>query len=78
MGDAGELKVVGEEGVLAAEIWGGNGTSGIVGRFHGDCCAGKGNKESTIVGTFIAISFYHEQFVGLSMPLGNLLIRSVR
>jgi len=46
--------------------------------FMGFCCAGKGNKESTIVGKLVAINFYHEQFVGLSVPLGNPFIRSVR
>ena len=46
--------------------------------FMGCCCAEKGNKESTGVGKLVAINFYHEQFVGLSMPLGNPLIRSVR
>ena len=46
--------------------------------FMGYCCAGKGNKESTIVGKLVAINFYHEQFVGMSVPMGNPLIRSVR
>ena len=48
--------------------------------FMGYCfaCAGKGNKESTIVGKLVAINFYHEQFLGLSVPMSNPLIRSVR
>ena len=46
--------------------------------FMGYCCAGKGNKESTIVGKLVAINFYHEKFLGLSMPMSNPLIRSAR
>ena len=46
--------------------------------FMGYFCAGKGNKDTTIAGKLVAISFYHEQFVGLSMPLGNPLIISVK
>ena len=46
--------------------------------FMGYCWADKGNKETTISGKLVAINLYHEQFVGLSMPLGNPLIRSVK
>ena len=42
------------------------------------CCAGKGIKESTIVSKLVVINFYHGQFLGLSVPLNNPLIRSVR
>ena len=42
------------------------------------CCARKGTKELTIAGKSVAVQFYHEQFVGLSLPLGNPLIRSVK
>ena len=45
--------------------------------FMGYCCAEKGNK-MTIAGKLVAIIFYHEQFVGLSLPLGNPLIKSVK
>lgn len=31
-----------------------------------------------IVGKLVAINFHHEQFVGLSVPMGNPLISSVR
>ena len=34
-------------------------------------CARKGNKESTIAGKLVAVQFYHEQVVGLSLSLGN-------
>ena len=44
----------------------------------GYCCAGKGNKESTVVGRLMAINFYHEQCLGLSLPISNPLHRSVR
>ena len=46
--------------------------------FMAYCCAGKGSKESTTVGKLVAINFYHEQFLGLSVPMSNPLIRSVR
>ena len=46
--------------------------------FIGYCCAEKGNKKTTIAGKLVAINFYHEQFVGLSMPLGIPLIESVK
>ena len=46
--------------------------------FMGYCCAEKGNKETTIAGKFVAIIFHNEQFVGLSLPLGNPLIKSVK
>ena len=46
--------------------------------FMGCCCAGKENKESTIVGKLVAIKFYHEQFLGLSAPMSNPLIRSLK
>ena len=42
------------------------------------CCAGKGTKKSTIVGKLVVINFYHGQFLGLSVPMSNPLIRSVR
>ena len=45
--------------------------------FMGYSCAEKGNKESSIVGKLVVINFYHEQFVGLSVPMGYPLIRSV-
>ena len=44
----------------------------------GYCCAGKGKKESTIVGKLVAINLYHEQFWRVSVPMSNPLIRSVR
>ena len=47
-------------------------------KFMGYCCADKGIKETTIAGKLVAIIIYHEQCVGLSMPLGNPLIRSVK
>ena len=46
--------------------------------FMGYCCAGKGNKESTIVGKLLAINLYHEQSLRLPVPMSNPLIRSVR
>ena len=46
--------------------------------FMGYCCTGKTNEESTIVGKLVVINFYHEEFLGLSVPMSNPLIRSVR
>ena len=40
--------------------------------------AGKGIKESTIVGKLVAINIYHGRFLELSVPMSNPLIRSVR
>ena len=56
------------EAELAAEV------TGVMGY----CCASKGNKESTIAGKLVAVQLYHEQFVGLSFPLGKPLIRPVK
>ena len=42
------------------------------------CCAREENTDSTIAGKLVAVQFYHEEFVGLSLPLGNPLIRSVQ
>ena len=40
--------------------------------FMGDCCAGKGDKESTIVRKLVPINFYHdEQLLGPSVPLST-------
>ena len=46
--------------------------------FMGYCCPDKGNKKATIAGKSVAISVYHELFVGLSLPLRNPLIKSVK
>ena len=55
----------------------GMGEAELAAEFMGYCCARKWNKESTIAGKLVAVQFYHERFVGLSLPLGNPLIRSV-
>ena len=46
--------------------------------FMGYCWARKENKELTIVGKVLEIDFYHDQFLGLSVPMSFPLIRSVR
>ena len=74
----GELAVFYRKGVLAAERHGGDGAGRRTGRVHGILLRREGNKESTIVGKLVAINFYHEQFLGLSVPMSNPLIRSVR
>ena len=59
--DMGEMELVGE----LVEIM-------------GYCCAKKRNKESTTYSRQVGGDyFYHEQFVGLSAPMNNPLIRSV-
>ena len=77
LGDECELEVVRRQGVLLAERDGRDGAQSELCRFVGKCCAKKGNKEE-IAGKLVVIKFYNEQFVGLSMPLGNTLIRSVK
>ena len=42
------------------------------------CCPEKGNQESTLVGKLVAVNFNHDQLLGLSMPVGNRSIKSVR
>ena len=46
--------------------------------FMGYCCTEKVNKETTIAGKLVAINFYLDLFVGLSLPLGNPLSKSVK
>ena len=49
------------------------------GRVHGGTVARKKRKnETTIADKLAAIIFYHMQVVGLSLPLGNPLIKSVK
>ena len=43
--------------------------------FMGYCCAKQENEGLTIAGKLVAVQFYHEQFVGQSLPIGNSLIR---
>ena len=73
----GELAVFYREGVLAAGGHGGDGAGKGIARVHGILLRREGSKESTIVGTLVAINFYHEQFLGLSVRVSNPLIRYV-
>ena len=68
----GELAVFYREGVCwrRKDI----GEMELVGKsvdFMGYCCVGKGNEVSTIGGKLVAVNFYHEQFLGLSVPMKN-------
>ena len=33
------------------------------------CCAVQGNRESTVAGKMVAVNFFHEQWMGKSLPL---------
>ena len=46
--------------------------------FMGYCGAEKVNKETTFAGELVVINLYLELFVGLSLPRGNPLSKSVR
>lgn len=46
--------------------------------FKGHCCAEKGNTQTTSPSRLVTIICYHEQFVGLSGPLGIPLTRSAK
>lgn len=46
--------------------------------FMAYCHAARGNKEGTIIGKLQAVNFYHELWVGLSLPLGHILLKVVR
>ena len=74
----GELEVVRRQRLLVADRDREMEFVAELAQFMGYCCAEKGNKETTIAGKLVAIICYYEQFVGLSMPLGNRLIRSVK
>lgn len=60
----------------------GRGVGGGFGRrtydFHGILLCGTGNKEGTIMGKQQAVNFYHEQWMGLSRPLGRFRVKVVR
>ena len=45
--------------------------------FMAYCCAERKNKEATVAGKLVAVSFYHEQWVGLSLPLQHFRIKAV-
>ena len=42
------------------------------------CCAVKPNKEATVAGKLVAVNFYHQQWVGLSLPINYVRVRAVR
>ena len=57
--------------MLAAEIHGEvELVRGLV-EFMGGCCAGDGNKESTIAGKLMAINFHDEQLLGPSVSMSH-------
>ena len=37
----------------------------------------KKNKEATVVGKLVAVNFYHEQWVGLSLPISHVRVKAV-
>lgn len=46
--------------------------------FMAYCCTVRGNNEGTMMGKLQAVTFYHEQWVGLSRPLGHFRVKAVR
>ena len=42
------------------------------------CCAVEKNKEATIGGKLAAVNVYHDQWVGLSLPISHVRVRAVR
>ena len=42
------------------------------------CCAVRGNRESTVAGKLVAVKFFHEQWMGKSLPLNHFRIKAVR
>ena len=47
-------------------------------RYMAFCCAVKRNKEATVAGKLVAVNFYHEQWVGLSLPISHVRVKAVR
>lgn len=46
--------------------------------FMAHCTHDLGNKEATIGGKLAAISFFHQQYMGVKLPLGNAFLKGVR
>ena len=42
------------------------------------CCAGRKKKEATVAGKRVAVILYNEQWVGLSLPLQQVMIKIAR
>ena len=42
------------------------------------CCAVKTNIKTTVAGELEAVNFYHEQWVGLSLPISHVRVKAVR
>ena len=42
------------------------------------CCAVRGNRESTVVGKLVAVNFFHEQWMGKSLPRNHFRIKAVK
>ena len=71
LGNVGELEVFRRKGCWLRKYIGEMELVGDLVEFMGYSCAGKGNKESTIVHKLVAISFYHEQLLGPSVPMSK-------
>ena len=42
------------------------------------CCAVRGNRESTVAGKLVAVNFFHQQWMGRSLPLNHSRIKAVK
>ena len=45
--------------------------------FRASCCAERESKEATEAGKLIAVNVYHEQSVGLSLPMAHVRTKSL-
>ena len=42
------------------------------------CCAAQGNWETTIAGKLVVVNFFHEQWMGRSLPLDRFQIKAMK
>lgn len=76
LADVGELEDVRGEGVLVECGDGGGGSGGGVGAVYGVLLCGENSKERAVAG-LVAASFFHEQWVRVSLPLSHVITRQL-
>ena len=52
--------------------------SGRNGRVHGILLRSTGEPESTVAGKLVAVNFFHEQWMGKTLPLNHFRIKAVK
>ena len=65
-------------GIGYRKRWGETERAAEFAEVMGCCCPEKKNTVRTTAGKLMAINVYHEQSIGLSMHLGDPLMRSVK